>query len=383
MEDKIKINKDLVNIVRLSLSSSSDDVRLYTAKLVRKYRDQSPELAKDLENLLKESKSARSFIRKNTLNSDTTNDTTLPSDEKTQMSILKFISDGDQIEKPLYSNEVELSINSILNERKKSEILLKNNLQPTRSAIFTGKPGLGKTISAQWLAQELGLPFFVLDLTTVMSSYLGKTGANLRAALDYAKKNECVLLLDEIDSIAKKRGDASDVGELKRLVTVILQEIENWPNNSLLLAATNHPELLDPAIWRRFDHVVEFNTPNFDLRKKAIKLFLNKDSKKLTKWIDLLAFMYEGQSLSEIERAINQIRRTLLLTETSIEEVITNNIKLMIAINKLDKKELKKHLVKLIFHKKLSQRKASEISGISRDTLRKESLSLSKEEANG
>jgi len=377
MEEHKDTSIELVNSIRLSLTTGTDDVRLYTAKLVRKYRNQSPELAKKLENLLKETNSARSFIRKNTLHSDSQNDTSLPSDEKTQMSILKFISVEEPIDKPLYSNKVDLSINSILNERKKADLLLKNDLQPTRSAIFTGKPGLGKTITAQWLAQQLDLPFLVLDLTTVMSSYLGKTGANLRAALDYAKTNKCVLLLDEIDSIAKKRGDSGDVGELKRLVTVILQEIENWPNKSLLLAATNHPELLDPAIWRRFDHIIEFEMPDADLRKSAIKLFLNKDFKKLTKWVDLLAFMYKGLSLSEIERTIIQIRRTLLLSETPIEDVITENIRHMILRNDLDKKELKKHLVELISKKKISQRKASEISGISRDTLRKETLTLS------
>jgi hypothetical protein len=93
----------------------------------------------------------------------------------------------------------------------------------------------------------------VLDLIVVMSSYLGKTGNNLRSALDHAKANEAILLLDEIDAIAKRRSDESDVGELKRLVTVMLQEVDDWPDTDLLLAATNHPELVDPALWRRFD----------------------------------------------------------------------------------------------------------------------------------
>ncbi|KAG1531821.1 hypothetical protein G6F50_016490 [Rhizopus delemar] len=90
-------------------------------------------------------------------------------------------------------------------------------LTPTRSAIFVGPPGVGKTLKARWLAAQLKVPLYVLDLTAVMSSLLGKSGTNLRAAIDFAKREPCVLLLDEIDAIAKRRSDDSDVGELKRL----------------------------------------------------------------------------------------------------------------------------------------------------------------------
>ena len=129
-------------------------------------------------------------------------------------------------------------------------------LSPTRSAIFVGPPGVGKTLTARWLASQLGVPLYVLDLTAVMSSLLGRSGTNLRAALDFAKRSPCVLLLDEIDAIAKRRSDDTDIGELKRLVTVILQEVDEWPATGLLLAATNHAELIDPALWRRFDLVI-------------------------------------------------------------------------------------------------------------------------------
>lgn len=117
---------------------------------------------------------------------------------------------------------------------------------------------MGKTLSARYIAAQIDKPLWVLDLTTVMSSLLGKTGNNLRAVFDHAKQNEAVLLLDEIDLIAKRRSDESDVGELKRLVTAILQEVDNWPDTGLLLAATNHPELIDPALWRRFDAILRF-----------------------------------------------------------------------------------------------------------------------------
>ena len=378
MDENNKTEENLVNLVRLSLTSGTDDVRLFTAKLVRQYRKDNTNLSEQLENLLKNSNSPRSVIRKNTLNENLPESNT-PSDEKSQMSLLKFIEDSNHLKQPLYTKPVEHFITSILDERKKIDLLLQNDLHPTRSAIFTGKPGLGKTLSAQWIAHKLGLPFFILDLTTVMSSFLGKTGSNLRAALDYAKSHECVLLLDEIDSIAKKRGDSGDVGELKRLVTVILQEIENWPSNSLLLAATNHPELLDPAIWRRFDLIVNFELPDEPLRRSAILQYLGPEMDTFSGWIDVLSHIYEGMSYSEIERSIKQIRRSYILSNSPIDDIIISNIHSIINNNGLDKNHLKTLFAKLVNHKKISQRKAADITGFSRDTLRKESKRISEE----
>jgi SpoVK/Ycf46/Vps4 family AAA+-type ATPase len=156
----------------------------------------------------------------------------------------------------LLSVDLEETLSQLIQERRQTERLASMGLSPTRSAIFVGPPGVGKTLTARWLASQLGVPLYVLDLTAVMSSLLGRSGTNLRAALDFAKRSPCVLLLDEIDAIAKRRSDDTDVGELKRLVTVILQEVDEWPATGLLLAATNHSELIDPALWRRFDLVI-------------------------------------------------------------------------------------------------------------------------------
>ncbi|HHR1010994.1 TPA: AAA family ATPase, partial [Klebsiella pneumoniae] len=239
MGDLSGIQSDLAQLVRLVIAEQYDDVRLYVARLVRKYRDSSPELAAQLDQYLR-SKPANSHnsLRKASSPTHTVSPQPLPVDDESRLSLLKTPVLKDELEKPVLSEKNESVLDRLILERKSIQRLNDLGLSPTRSAIFVGPPGVGKTLTAAWLAKQLNVPFYILDLTAVMSSYLGKSGNNLRAALDYAKKKPCVLLLDEIDSIAKKRSDDSDIGELKRLVTVILQEVDEWPTNSLLLAAT-------------------------------------------------------------------------------------------------------------------------------------------------
>jgi SpoVK/Ycf46/Vps4 family AAA+-type ATPase len=202
-----------------------------------------------------------------------------------------------------------------------------------------------------------------------MSSLLGRSGSNLRAAIDFAKGSPCVLLLDEIDAIAKRRNDDADVGELKRLVTVILQEVDEWPSSGLLLAATNHPELIDPALWRRFDLVLQFRIPELPAVKEAIKRFLATDYALLGRWIDILAFTFHGQSFSDIERDIQRFRRAIALGTGSDAELVEDFIRTR-ALN-LDRQGRIELAVLLAKQTRLSQHAISNITGVSRDTIRK------------
>src|SRR5262249_30290083 len=152
---------------------------------------------------------------------------------------------------PVLTAKLRGALDLVIAERSHLAALAKSDLKPTTTLLFTGPPGVGKTLSARWLAHSLQKPLLTLDLASVISSFLGRTGANLRYVLDYAKQVDSVLLLDEFDAIAKRRGDDTELGELKRLVTVLLQEIDVWPRDRILIAATNHGELLDRAVWRR------------------------------------------------------------------------------------------------------------------------------------
>ncbi|WP_279583761.1 ATP-binding protein [Xanthomonas campestris pv. passiflorae] len=362
------LKADLAQVVRLALAEQTEDVRLFAARLVRKYRGSEPELAEQVDLFLR-AKPHRAGTPLRKAGTPALAEQVLPVDDESRLSLLKVFKDSSDRESPLLSAELEESLGQLIQERKQAARLAALGLTPTRSAIFVGQPGVGKTLTARWLAAQLGVPLYVLDLTAVMSSLLGRSGSNLRAALDFAKRSPCVLLLDEIDAIAKRRSDDTDVGELKRLVTVILQEVDEWPAAGLLLAATNHPELIDPALWRRFDLVVEFKMPEAAAVKEAIKRFLGQDFALFGRWIEILTFAFRGQSFSDIEREIQRFRRAVALGTTPDADLVEDFIKAR-ALS-LDRQGRIDMAVLLAKQTRLSQHSISDITGVSRDTIRK------------
>lgn len=200
-----------------------------------------------------------------------------------------------------------------------------------------------------------------------MSSFLGRTGNNVRNILDYAKGVRCVLLLDEFDAIAKRRDDDADVGELKRLVTVLLQEIDNWPHSSLLIAATNHEELLDPAAWRRFEMIIKFDLPTEEDVRRTIELYLGKLPNE-RHWVTILSRVFSGLSFADIERSIRRAQREAVVQsiplEAKLRKVVEDRIT---SLRRKDRTALALDLIEA----GLSQREAHELTGVSRDTIRK------------
>ncbi|MBV8035534.1 AAA family ATPase [Roseateles sp.] len=361
-----EISSDFATLARLAASQAYDDIRLLLARLIRKYRVLRPELASQLDHSLKASQTrgvGASALRRNTPGL-----ATAPQSDG-QLSLIKVFDDLEGMAAPLLPNVLERQVDAIVSERRQREALLARGIPPTRSAILVGAPGLGKTLSARWIAYQLGRPLWVLDLTAVMSSLLGKTGSNLRAALDHAKANSAVLLLDEVDAIAKRRSDQSDVGELKRLVTVILQEVDQWPDTGLLLAATNHPELVDPALWRRFDAVLNFGPPDEATTTIAVRRFLGQDLAELEPWVGELAAGLKEKSLSEVERAVNSIRRAHALEQAPIRELVQGLVGTGITgMSKAEKLEMALQMARSGKH---SHQEISRITGVARDTIRR------------
>jgi SpoVK/Ycf46/Vps4 family AAA+-type ATPase len=240
-----------------------------------------------------------------------------PVDADTKLPLVRVEHPSAARVPPLLSPALQAEVDRIIHERKAADRLAAAGLMPVRSVLMSGPPGVGKTMTAGWLAQQLDLPLYTLDLASVMSSFLGKTGANVRSVLNHAQERPCVLLLDEFDSIAKRRDDDTDVGELKRLVTVILQTIDDWSPTSLLVAATNHGELLDPAVWRRFDVTLQFDMP---AREQRIALLHSRDV--AAPLAEAVAAVTEGQPLSALSRAVDAARKQALLEERGFDEAL-------------------------------------------------------------
>lgn len=362
-----EISVDFATLARLAASQAHDDVRLLLARLIRKYRVTHPELAAQLDSSLKTSQTRAAGGA--ALRRETPGHVAGTQQVDGALSLIKVFDDLGGMEGPLLPALLKRDIEGIVSERRQREALLARGISPTRSAVLVGAPGLGKTLSARWIAYQLGKPLWVLDLTSVMSSLLGKTGSNLRAAMDHAKANSAVLLLDEVDAIAKRRSDESDVGELKRLVTVILQEVDQWPDTGLLLAATNHPELVDPALWRRFDAVLTFGPPDVATTAIAVRRFLGQDLTEFEPWVGTLAVGLQGGSLSEVERAIKSIRRAHALEQATIEELVARLVGP--GIDGMDKTQRLEMALQMARSGQYSHQEISRLTGIARDTIRK------------
>ena len=237
-----------------------------------------------------------------------------PVDADTKLPLVRVELPSTQRTVPLLPQGLKNEIERVIQERRSVERLIEAGLLPVRSLLMSGPPGVGKTMTASWLAKQLDLPLYTLDLASVMSSFLGKTGANLRAVLNHAQEQPCVLLLDEFDAIAKRRDDDTDVGELKRLVTVILQTIDDWTSTSLLIAATNHGDLLDPAVWRRFDVTLRFEMPDREQRAALLASLLVDEP-----LAEIVAEVTEGQTLSTLSRAVGAARKQTLLEQRDFD----------------------------------------------------------------
>ncbi|MGZ8163039.1 MAG: AAA family ATPase [Methylobacter sp.] len=159
------------------------------------------------------------------------------------------------------SANIETRLQRLIKEHKHVQKLRSHGLAPRKKLLLIGPPGTGKTLTASVLAGELGLPLFIVRLESLMTKYMGETAGKLRLIFDAIQQTRGVYLFDEFDSIGAQRGNTNDVGEIRRVLNSFLQMIEQDASDSLLIAATNHSEMLDHALFRRFDDLIEYDLP--------------------------------------------------------------------------------------------------------------------------
>jgi SpoVK/Ycf46/Vps4 family AAA+-type ATPase len=208
--------------------------------------------------------------------------------------------------------DIQGRLERVLHEHRQQEHLRDHGLRPRRKLLLVGPPGSGKTMTAAALAGELHLPLFSVVLDGLITKFMGETAAKLRLVFDAMAATRGVYLFDEFDAIGARRGERQDVGEIRRVLNSFLQFLERDESQGLVIAATNHPELLDRALFRRFDDVIEYTLPDTKLIERLLRARLDRFDTRGLDWHEA-AERAVGLAQAEIVRAAEDAAKSILL----------------------------------------------------------------------
>jgi SpoVK/Ycf46/Vps4 family AAA+-type ATPase len=228
-----------------------------------------------------------------------------------------------RLDELVLESPVRLQALELIEEHTRSDVLRAHGLEPRHRVLLSGPPGNGKTSFAEAIAEALALPFFVVRYDTLIGSYLGETNTRLRRLFDFIRTTPCILFFDEFDSIGKERGDPHETGEIKRVVAFLLMQIDQLPSYVLVIAATNHSELLDRAVWRRFQLRLSFPTPKPSQLARYLESRMEHWAEKPRITPAKIGNLLGHVSYAEAEEFCTQLRRRYILAmgEASMDDV--------------------------------------------------------------
>jgi len=243
---------------------------------------------------------------------------TTPVDQESRLGIVDVIVPSKENIPIVLPKLIDNKIADFINVLKHQSQLMQKGVEMSNSLLLYGNPGCGKTTVAKYISEQTGLPLVIARFDAIVSSLLGNTAKNIRKIFEFADNKPCILFLDEFDAIAKARDDQYELGELKRVINSLLQNIDSFAKHNILIAATNHSELLDKAIWRRFNTVIEIGLPQEAEIIELIKTFtsdfkteFNTDEKRL----DRLAKLFTEKSPSDIRTIINNAKAQTVIND--------------------------------------------------------------------
>lgn len=228
--------------------------------------------------------------------------------------LVHTISSGRRLADLVLAPQVVDAVKEFIYEFTQAPLLRSHSLEPRHTVLLLGPPGNGKTSLAEAMATELSLPLLSVRYDAIVDSFLGETSNRLRRLIEYATQNPCVLFFDEFEAVGKERSDAQETGEIKRVVSTLLVQMDRLPSHTLVVCATNHPELLDRAVWRRFEMKLEIDKPDTQQLIKWFKKFelsLNGSS-GITP--EQFADHLKGESMATVESFTLDVRRKLVLS---------------------------------------------------------------------
>jgi len=239
----------------------------------------------------------------------------LPVDMKSR---LPLVEEQPWPSTPIFLDDATNSVvQDFIGDVRHVDDLSRKGLASRLAMLVSGPPGTGKSLLASHIASQLNRQLYVVRLDSLISSLLGDTAKNVRALFDFAPAKNSVLFLDEIDAIAKLRDDRHELGELKRVVNTVLQGVDALDDHSIIIGATNHPQLLDQAIWRRFPYKIELQHPDFHIRHAMWRSFLFSDENNEA--AELLAQVSEGLTGADIATISQTARRNVVLTGRTLD----------------------------------------------------------------
>ncbi len=291
---------ELIKIIEGGLNSDSKKVISYAKHLAEKFKE---------EGNLKLYDRILATIKKNggiPVYKDQLFET--PVDNDSRLDIATILMPSEIELEITLSDSLKQSIDEFVKLAKSRSKIEKLGLDVNLSLLLYGPPGCGKTTIAKYVSRQLDLPLVIARFDALISSLLGSTAKNIRKLFDYARSKPCILFLDEFDAIAKARDDQHELGELKRVINSLLQNVDEFIESNILIAATNHEKLLDRAVWRRFEKIINVSKPEQSEIKDLIVFLLDKIEPKFSydnKRLELLCSHLADFSHSEIKKVIN------------------------------------------------------------------------------
>ncbi|MEG0293759.1 AAA family ATPase [Enterococcus sp.] len=349
---------EILKIIEAGLDNDKQKVINYSEKLSEILKNKGNEkVSNKIEKLIKS---------KNTRLSSLDSLTSKPFDQDSKLEMVEVSIPTEDNDSLYFESFIEKEVVSFMESIHSKEEFLEMGLEVENRLLLYGPPGTGKTSLAKYISYHTDLPLITVKLDALISSMLGSTSKNIRKVFDFASKQPCILFLDEFDVLAKVRDDKNELGELKRVVNSLLQNIDSFSSDSILIAATNHEHILDSAVWRRFNTTLQLSLPNEGIRKDIIKEYSNimeNDFVKESKKMNQLSKAMQDMSPADIKNIIQKTIKQAIITKKN--KLLYSNLLYQIYItNKLHDSSNEK-FVEYLLENKVSQKDISFLLDIS------------------